>query len=208
MLSTVFLAAFLASAPQGSRPRHVTGDMVGEIAAVGSSYSAIVLTASDVPADATVFYSKDRRVLETNVTQATSVGPVATGVAGTAHIEVRGLAAGTRYYYRTRLVSKANTKLFADGAIGEFSTPPKGAAVVKFAVSGDFATGTKHPMLGAVMKDDPAFYISLGDFPYCDVFAAQVRLHARQLSSGACAEPRVAGSAGVPTQDPRLRGDR
>lgn len=87
----------------------------------------------------------------------------------TARVPLSGLQPATRYYYRCRIAA-APGAVGTLGPIGQFRTAPSAGDMqpIAFAFSGDAQTLSQFDIFLAVAVEDPAFYLSLGDFPYCD----------------------------------------
>lgn len=83
----------------------------------------------------------------------------------TAHVELAGLQAATRYYYRARVLGKK------PGPIAQFLTAPAPDenAVVKFCFSGDSRESYQpFAIMDAIRAQQPDFFLHLGDTIYAD----------------------------------------
>jgi alkaline phosphatase D len=137
------------------------GQMVGEVTAAG----AVVWTRASQPCLASVVYATDAAFsnpLET---------PIAIALAArdnTVRIPLPNLQADTKYYYRLRLSLTGTGGTL--GPVGSFTTAPLPTtpAPVSFAFSGDAQNLAEYGIHVEIAAQQPAFYLSLGDFPYCD----------------------------------------
>ena len=157
--SFVLLALTLAQAVIAQTQTH--GQMVGDVTPTG----AVVWTRASVPCLASVIYATDPAFtapLET---------PPATALAArdqTVRIQLSGLSPATRYHYRLRLSPGTGTGNL--GPVGTFVTAPAAnqSAPIRFAFSGDAQTLAEYDIFVELAAQQPDFYVSLGDFPYCD----------------------------------------
>jgi len=94
--------------------------------------------------------------------------------------EVGGLLADTQYYARAILVDPLDTTRRNASEIVSFQTAPTPAASedVLFAFGADFHQEypERLPILNGLAARGPAFFLSLGDFPYADVDPAPATL--------------------------------
>ena len=155
LLGLVWLAAV------ASGQIHTHGDMVGSLSTSG----AVVWTRSSSAADVSVLYATDPKL-----TNAVETKPVRSGASldFTVRMPLSGLAAGKRYYYRTKIADPANSSRFVLGALGTFLTPPTGMSAATFCVIADVKDPTQYSMFDRVLAHEPELCLSLGDYPYAD----------------------------------------
>lgn len=92
----------------------------------------------------------------------------------TAKFDVSGLTSNTKYYWRLGYQDAANQ----GGVVRSFTTAPASASAFTFAVGScsDHYAGPSNskkllaaPVYRSINADNPLFFLSLGDTPYCDV---------------------------------------
>ena len=155
-------ASLLLSLAAATAQTQTHGQMVGDVTAT----SAIVWTRASAPCLTSVLYAPNPTLsapLETATTTALGARD------NTARIPVTGLTPTTTYWYRLRLTTVPGTPGTL-GPIGSFTTAPANGqqAPLSFAFSGDLQTLAEFDIFTAVQAQQPAFYVNLGDFPYCD----------------------------------------
>jgi hypothetical protein len=156
---TSWLLPLLVACLQGAAPSHTHGNMSGEITAT----TAVVWTRADRAALATLFVST-----QPDLAGAVAFGPVPTAGSHAAQLLATGLMPGTRHWFRTRLTDPLNASSWEDGPVGSFRTAPMAATPFTFAASGDALLSSAYPVFAAMRSLQPHFYLSLGDWPYCD----------------------------------------
>ncbi|MFM1872207.1 MAG: hypothetical protein RL398_1629, partial [Planctomycetota bacterium] len=155
------LTAFLSFAPAiGQSQTH--GQMIGET----TSNSAVAWTRASQACFASVQFATSPTFAGATET---AQYPATAARDFTVRIPLVGLVPDTRYYYRFRL----STQLGMGGGLtsaGSFRTAPDSAIPhsFRFAFSGDVQTLADYGIFATLHAMQPAFYVSLGDFPYCD----------------------------------------
>ncbi|HSC92535.1 MAG TPA: alkaline phosphatase D family protein [Gaiellaceae bacterium] len=166
-LLAVGLAALVAPAAAGAAPRFPLGVAAGDVGPDG----AILWAALSRPGTVWAEVSRDRRFrgmpsARVRLRTTRLGGIVASG-------RVAALAPGRRYWYRVRLGR-------ATSGVGSFRTapPPRAAATVRFAVSGDadgaIDPSTRRPaynrfeVYGRMAAEGNDFNVNLGDTIYSD----------------------------------------
>jgi phosphodiesterase/alkaline phosphatase D-like protein len=101
----------------------------------------------------------------------------------TVRVPLAGLQPDTVYYYRCRIASALGAP-GTFGPIAQFRTAPAPGAMqpISFAFSGDAQTLGEFDIFLAVAIEQPTFYLSLGDFPYCDGAASVADFWAKHRS--------------------------
>lgn len=157
-LSLALLAAFAALPAQTA----THGQMVGDV----QHDRAVYWTRSSTPCLVSVQYATTQ-----NFANAVETGQRAALASrdATVRIELTGLLPDTRYYYRARR-STTTGPGGSYGQVGTFRTAPQPqqARAVSFAFSGDAQTKSQFGIYSAMLAETPEFFLSLGDFPYCD----------------------------------------
>ncbi len=137
------------------------GQMIGDV----TPTSAVVWTRASAPCLVSVLYGT-----LPNLANAIESAPQTALAARdqTVRIVLNGLGPATRYYYRLRLSPGAGAGTL--GPIGHFDTAAAATtpAALRFAFSGDAQTLSQYDIFAAIAAHQPDFYLSLGDFPYCD----------------------------------------
>ncbi|MCA8949845.1 MAG: alkaline phosphatase D family protein, partial [Planctomycetes bacterium] len=157
--SIAALTLFVATAAAQTQTH---GQIVGEV----GSDSAVVWTRASQPCLVSVLY-------DTNPTFATAVETPLYGAGAardnTVRVLLTGLASDRLYYYRLRLRLQSSSPGNL-GPIGRFRTAPLASqsAPISFAFSGDVQTLSEYGIFTSVAAANPAFFVMLGDFPYCD----------------------------------------
>lgn len=91
---------------------------------------------------------------------------------------VTGLSPDTRYYYAIEI----------DGALdrtrsGRFRTFPEGAFSFRIALSSCAETGSNHAVFDTIRREDPLFFLHLGDFHYEDIVKNDRALYRRAFDT-------------------------
>lgn len=166
------LAAPASGAPalmRAGRPVLTHGIQAGEVTSSG----AVVWARADRPA---------RMLVEVASTESfnnpsTFTGPVVAADSDfTGKLELDGLPAGERVFYRVTFADPDDPKTFSDPAVGSFTTAPDTAGDVRFVWGGDTAGqgwGINPDFGGfrtyeAMRQAEPDFFIHSGDTVYAD----------------------------------------
>jgi hypothetical protein len=138
------------------------GQMVGDV----TESSAVLWTRASQPCLVSVQFATNPTLLGA---AETSQQVAAASRDHTVRVLLSGLAPATRYYYRTRMTTSAGPGGTL-GPVGEFRTAPlsQQLAPISFAFSGDANTKSQFGIFAAMTAQAPEFFVSLGDFPYCD----------------------------------------
>ena len=135
---------------------------------------AIVWSRADRPATMLVEWATTESFKDARAVR----GPDATPATGfTARVDLRGLPAGQRVFYRVRFADLSDPSLVSEPAVGSFATPGDAKADVLFAWSGDTAGQGWgiNPEFGgmrayaAMLATAPQFMIHSGDTIYADI---------------------------------------
>ena len=156
------------------------GQMVGEV----TDQSALVWGRASSACFVSVAYSTHPALvgaLETQPVVATAARDF------TVRVPLAGLQPATRYHYRLRLAATPGLPGTL-GPIGRFDTAAAAndPRPVSFAFSGDAQTLAEYDTFTAIAAQQPAFFVSLGDFPYCDgstTMAAYWAMHQSRRNS-------------------------
>lgn len=149
----------------------------------------------DITADRAIVWSRSDRSARMIVEYATTesfqnarriVGPAAIESSDfTARVDLSGLPAGQKIFYRVSFQDLENTKLSSEPIIGSFNTPPAARRDVSFVFGGDVVGQGWgiNPEFGGMKifeemrKAQPDFFIHSGDTIYADgIVPAEVKL--------------------------------
>ena len=160
------------------RPMLPSGVQAGDL----SGDRAILWAQADRPARLLVEWATTESFADARLVQ----GPAALEEADfTAKLDLDGLPAGQRVFYRMRFLDLADWKLASEPVAGSFRMPPAARESIRFVWSGDTAGqgwginldwgGMK--IYEAMRRVEPAFFIHSGDTIYADgPFAAEQAL--------------------------------
>lgn len=118
----------------------------------------------------------------------------AAATAFAAQVEIAGLRPATRYFYRAVASDPAEPHERNASPIATFATAPDptAAADLVFAYGADISQSSRadYGIFAEIAAHDPAFFLSLGDFPYCDATPAATTARGYEEKHG---EVRCAG---------------
>ncbi len=160
------------------RPQIPYGVQTGDV----TSGRAVIWTRSDRPARMIVEFS----TTESFQNSQRMIGPAAIEPTDfTARVDLAGLPAGQKIFYRVRFQDLENTKVSSEPVTGSFNTPPNSRRDVGFVFGGDVCGqgwGINDEFGGMKIFEqmrrlEPDFFIHSGDTIYADgVIPAEVKL--------------------------------